>query len=1116
VGFLDTVRQAAALLREEGRVSERALRREFGLDDQHLDDLVEELVEVRRVATRDGDVLVAVSRPETSTGAPPHEPSLRLAALQPGSADTDRRDLTVLFCDLVGSTELSTRLDSEDYGEALRVYHEAATDVVTRCGGFVAQLLGDGMVVLFGYPEAQEDSADQAVRAGLEIVRVVDALGRGLSVRVGVHSGPCVIRTVGAGGRRDTVALGETPNIAARVQAAAEPGEVIISAATHRLVAGWFVVEDAGARAMKGVPQPILVHRVLRPSAVRSRLEARSTGGLAPLVGRDRECRLLFDGWDTAVRGVGQVVHLCGEPGIGKSRLAFVMHEHLAGQPHRWLAGSCTRYVRNTAFHPIVEMVEQSLGFEPDDQPADRVRRVEEGLRAAGLTTEEQLALITSFLAIPHPSWSALRGLSPEARRQRTIDGLVEWLVALSERDPVVLLVEDLHWCDPSSLELLGRVVERIATERVLLVTTSRPDFVPAWASLDHVHDVSLDRVTELEATELVNAMVARSALDDGVRQRIVERADGNPLFLEELSQMVLEASDHATVRDPAALDIPSTLQSSLLARLDRLGEARAFAQVAAVIGREFSRKMVQLVVMDAQIGLDDDALDDALVQLTDTGLVVRSGTRSESYTFKHALVQDAASHSLLRATRSHLHRSVVHVLREHFPNRIDVQPELAARHAEAGGMVDDAIAWYEQASEQARARSEHEEALLHLHRALDLLATGAERIERDQREIALQQTLAVELFVARGYSVSEAIAALERVRELAQACDDTRSHAGAVIGLGLAAYTSTDFERGETLVVEGYAIAERAGAVAHMVAALGTYALIVFFQGRFREALELAERAVELYEPAQHHRDIVSIVGDDTGVSALATSGWGLLHLGFPDQAMARCDDAVRLANSLDTPYSVAQALVWRVALLNDRRAETMADAATDARRFCDEQGFPAMSGGATAFLGLALNDLDVLLEGTGVLASTGTLLMAPSACMWVADANRAQGLYDDAFAMIDAGLDLGVSTRQRYYDSPLHRVKAEIILADNRQSGDRRAEAAEDEFRRAVEIAKAQESKWFELRATIGLARLLLSEQRRNEARECLRPIFSSFTEGFDLRDLRDARALLAEIGT
>jgi class 3 adenylate cyclase/tetratricopeptide (TPR) repeat protein len=1117
VGFLDTVRRAAALLRDEGRVSERALRHEFDLDDQHLDDLIEELVEVRGVATRDGDVLVAVSRPEVSKQEARQEPSPPLAAVQPSSADTDRRDLTVLFCDLVGSTELSTQLDSEDYGEAIRVYHEAATDVVTRSGGFVAQLLGDGMIVLFGYPEAQEDSAEQAVRAGLEIVRAVGDLGRGLSVRVGLHSGPCVIRTVGAGGRRDTVVLGETPNIAARVQAAAEPGEVIISAATHRLVTGWFVAEEVGARAMKGVPEPIVLHRVVRPSAVRSRLEARSsTGGLAPLVGRDRERRLLFDGWDESVRGKGQVIHISGEPGIGKSRLALVLHEHVARRARRWLAGSCTRYVRNTAFHPIVELVEQSLGFEPGDQPGDRVRLVEQGLGAVGLTTEEQLALVTSFVALPHPSWGALSGMSPEARRQRTIDGLVEWLVALSERDPVVLLVEDLHWCDPSSLELLGRVAERIGTERVLMVTTSRPEFVPAWATLDHVHRVSLDRVSEHEAANLVNAILGGSLLDEEDRRRIVERADGNPLYLEELSRMMLEASDHESTLDAAVWDIPPTLQSLLLARLDRLGEAKAFAQVAGVIGREFSRKMVQLVIMVAEIGLDDDALDDALVRLTDAGLILRESTQSETYLFKHALVQDAASHSLLRATRRRLHGSVVQVLREHFPHQIAVQPELAARHAEAAGMVDDAITWYEQASEQATARSEHEEALLHLARALELLASEPESIERDQREISLQQMLAVELFVARGYSVPEAIAALERVRELAQSCDDTRSHAGAVIGLGLAAYTSTDFERGEALVVEGFTIAERAGAVAHMVAALGTYALTVFFQGRFREALEAAERAVALYDAAQHHRDLIAIVGDDTGVSALATSGWGLLHLGFPDQGLARGDEAVRLARSLDAPYSIAQARLWRLAILDNRRDETLADAAADVRRYCDEQGFPAMGGGATAFQGLALNDLDVIMEGTGVLAATGTLLMAPSACMWVADSYLAQGSYDDALAMIDAGLDLGVTTRQHYYDSPLHRVKAEIILADDRQSEDARGKAAEDEFRQAVEIARAQESKWFELRATIGLAELLRNEHRRSEARDCLQPIFSSFTEGFDTRDLLDARALLAEIGT
>ncbi len=1097
MGFLDTVRQAATLLSQEGRVSVRALRREFDLDDKILDDLVEELVDVRLVAVRDGDVLIAVSE-------------------QPSAGDTDRRDLTVLFCDLVGSTELSTRLDSEDYGEAIRFYHEAVTDVVTRCGGYVAQLLGDGLLVLFGYPEAQEDSADQAVRGALEIVGVVDALRRGLSVRVGLHSGPCVVRTVGAGGRRDTVVLGETPNIAARVQAIAEPGEVMMSAATQRLVAGWFVVEAAGAHAIKGLAQPMMMYRVLHPSAVRSRLEARSVRGLAPLVGRDAERKVLLDGWSAAVRGDGQVVHLSGEPGIGKSRLALVLRGYVAAQPHRWLAGSCTPYVRNTAFHPIVEMVEQSLGFEASDTPADRVQRVEQGLRAVGLASDEPLALVTSLLALPHPSWDALSGLSPEARRRRTIDLLVEWLVARSVHEPVVLLVEDLHWCDPSSLELLGRVVERIGSIHILLVTTSRPEFEPTWTSLDHVHWVSLDRMTEGDATELVNALLDRSAVADEVRERIVERAGGNPLFLEELSQMVLEDTAHAATLEPTVWSIPSTLQSSLLARLDRLGDAKGFAQVAAVIGREFTREMLQLVLTDAHGSRDADALDDALVRLTETGLVVRRSPQSDTYLFKHALVQDAASHSLLRTTRRQLHRSVVHVLRERFSERIVAQPELAARHAEAGGMVDDAIVLYEQASKQASARSAHEEALLHLQRVLDLLATEPESIERDRREISVQQTFAVELFQARGYAVPASITALQRVCALAQSCDDARGYAGAVVGLAVAAYTSTDFEHGTELVEEGLAVSERIGAAVPMVAGLGTYALILFFQGRFREALETAERAVALYEPTQHHRELVAVVGDDSGVSATATSGWSLFQLGFADQAMARCEEAIRLAHALDSPYSVAQAYNWRLALLNELRDEGLAEAASAARRYCDEQGFPVFSGAATTFLGLGSGDLDLVLEGTGVLASTGTLLLAPAACSWIADSYRAGGLCDDAFAMVDAGLDMAMTTGQHFYDAALHRVKGEISLADDRQPEDVRRKAAEDQFRNAMDIAHAQGTKAFELLAAISLSRLLLSQQRRNEAHECLEPIYSSFTEGFDTRDLREARDLLAAIGT
>lgn len=1086
MGFLDTVKQAGAVIQREGRVSQRALQREFNLDDAQLNEVVAELVDVRGVATADGDVLVAANAAVTA------------------STDTDRRDLTVLFCDLVGSTELSTRLDSEDYGAAIRVYHDAVTAVVARFGGFVAQLLGDGLLVLFGYPEASEDSAEQAVRAALEIVRVVDALPSDLSVRVGLHSGPCVIRTVGAGGRHDTVVLGETPNIAARVQAIAEAGAVVMTAATQRLVAGWFVVEGAGSHDMKGVPQPIAVHRVISVSAVGSPLEVHRERGSGPFVGRDRERKLLFDAWDRAARGSGHAVHICGEPGIGKSRLAIELREHLRGRPHATLGASCTRYVRNTAFHPVHQIVERVVGFTPDDEPGRRVVLVQDALRAADFDTDEMLALLCSFLAVPHASAGVLGELSPEARRRRTIDGLVELLVAFSAREPIAVLIEDLHWCDPSSLEVVARVVDRVATERILLVTTSRPEFTPAWAASANVAVVNLEPVTKRAATELVDAVLDGWDAREAVRRTIVERAEGNPLFLEELSQMVLESDD--------ATAIPSTLQSSLLARLDRLGSAKFFAQVAAVIGREFSRDMLRLVVAAVPHAVAIGELDDALEQLTANGLILRRSR--DRYVFKHALVQDAAIHSLLRTTRGELHRSVVRVLRDEFPARIAAQPELAARHAEAGGLVDEAIAWYEQASEHARARSEHEEALALLYRAIELLVTETESPERDRREIALQQTLTVELFQSRGYSVPEALAALERVRNLAQARDDMPSYSGAVTGLGLAAYTSCDFDRAEPLVLEGLAVAERVGSIPHMVAALGTYSLTLFFRGRFRAALEAAERAVSLYDPVLHHRAQVGIAGDDSGVSSLATSGWTLLHLGYPEQGLARCDDAVRLANSLDSPFTVVQAKSWRLAQLDQLRDETMEEQADLVRRFCDEQGFPAFGAAATIFLARARDDLDLMIEAVSAMAATGAVLLAPAACCWLAEAYAVHRRYDEARATLNAGLDMAVGTGQHFFDSPLHRVKGEVVLADENISEAERHKSAEDELREAIDIAQRQESMAFELHAATELARLLLAQQRPADALGCLEPIYSSYTEGFDTRSLRDARSLLTRV--
>lgn len=1099
-GFLDVVRRAEAHLEREPRVSIRALRREFDLDDDAVEALVEELVDVRQVAVRDGSVLVslrAVSMP---------------ASVLPHAVDTESRDLTVLFCDLVGSTELSTQLDSEDYADAMRAYHEAATAVVTRFGGFVAQLLGDGMLVLFGYPEAQEDSAEQAVRAALEVVHAVDALQRGLSVRVGLHSGPCVVRTVGAGGRQDTLALGETTNIAARIQSAADPHTVLISAATERLVAGWFVNEEvAGAHEFKGVAEPMVLHRVIGPSSVRSPLEARSARGLAPLVGRDAECAFLLERWRLAAAGDAQVVHISGEPGIGKSRLMRELRERLATVPHRWLDGACSPYSSNTAFFPMIRLTEEALGFATADSDSGKLDRIEAGLNAVGFEDADRLALMSAFLSVPHAFSSGFDELSPEARRRRTIEVLVEWLVTLSDQDPIVAFVEDLHWCDASSLELIGQVVER-ASGRLLLVTTSRPEFSPAWLEAEHVRGLNLERMSDAQAMEIVRAMLAKSDVDDDVAQRIVERAEGIPLFVEEISQVVLEASDTSSA--PTLGEIPATLQSPLLARLDRLGSAKEVVQVASVLGRDFSGELLRIVIGSERPGLiDDKDLDRALSELTIAGLLTTRSDAPATFSFKHSLLQDAAYQSLLKRTRRELHGRVFRVLGEHFPERVEAQPELAARHAEAAGMTDEAVEFYRRAAVQAEDRSAHEEALLHLQRALDVVLAEAPGIERDRRETAVMEDRVSVLFRARGWAAAESVAALERVRDLSLATGDRRSYGSVLVGLGVSHYLAGRLEQALELVDEAIAVAEEIGAVANVITCLTVRGTVAYFQGRFHDSLEWSVQAAELYDPVRHHHDVVALAGDDSGVTATGTAGWAWFQLGGLDSGIARTNEAADLAKKLGHSFTLAQARVWELALLVELEDEGLEGPIAELLRYCETQGFPAFQGAAQTMLGKAAGDPAIVLEGIMLAAATNTTLMAPAVLCYLADAQRRRGQYVDAVASADAGLEIAAATGQHWMDGPLHRLRGESFLADDAQPIAARRDAAEACFRTAIDIARAQEARPYELRAALRLARLLAVTGRAEEGRALVAPLYAWFTEGLDAPDLRDARAFLAD---
>jgi predicted ATPase len=563
---------------------------------------------------------------------------------------------------------------------------------------------------------------------------------RQLAVRVGIHTGPVVVSQLGGKGRRETLALGETTNVAARVQGVAAPDTVVMSVATQALVPGIFVVEDLGAQTVKGVAVPLVCYRVLQPSGVRSRLDV-AAGRLTPFVGRDLELGTLADRWERAAEGEGQNVLVVGEAGVGKSRLVYQLRERLAAVPHTWLECGATPYTAGTPFHPVIALVAQGLAFAPVDTAAEKLAKIERGL--GGLATAEMVTLLADLVGLPPPTRLQL---SPELQRRKTIELLVQWTFAISAVQPLVLLVEDLHWCDPSSLELLGDLVGQSPTARILLLVTARPEFTPPWPAAEHMTTLPLARLNEREAREMVTTL-AGEVLPVDTLAALVARADGVPLYIEELTRSVI---DPGTARSVEA--IPATLADSLMGRLDRLSATKEVAQRAAVLGREFSYRLLAAVA-----GLDEAALRHGLERLVEAEIVFARGEPPEAtYTFKHALLQEAAYGSLLKRTRQQLHARIAQVLDERFPERVASEPEVIARHYDQAGLAAPAIAHYQRAGERAAERSANEEAIGHLRHALALVGTLPETRERHQRELGLQMAIGAPLAAARGWSHPE------------------------------------------------------------------------------------------------------------------------------------------------------------------------------------------------------------------------------------------------------------------------------------------------------------------------------------------------------------------------
>ncbi len=1037
----------------------------------------------------------------------------------------------MLFCDLVDSTRLASKLDPEEWRELVGAYQKVSTEEIQRLAGHVAQYLGDGLLVYFGYPQAHEDDAIRGVSAALEIIdrlpqlnaqirERLPALGdEGLHVRIGVHTGPVVVGDVGGGEQPERLAQGDTVNLASRLLAECEPDAVVISEATLQLVRGVFVADDLGRKSLKGFADPVPVHRVLRRSGVRSRLDVAAATGLTPLVGREQEVALLLDRWELVTEERGQVVLLGGEAGMGKSRLVQVLHERLAENPQSWVELRGSPYHENNPLYPVIDLLERALFLSREDSAEDRVVKLEAALSRSGFSLPKVFPLFANLLSIPLPERYPRLSLIPDAQRRLMLESLATWLFALTKEQPMILVAEDLQWIDPSTLEVIGMLVEQAPTASLLLLATFRPGIRLPWASRSHMVQLTLNPLSRRQVREMIEGITGGKTLPAEVVEEVVAKTDGVPLFVEELIKMLLE-SELLVERDQEyelagplpPLAIPATLQDSLMARLDRLGPTKEVVQLGAVLGREFSHEMLEAI--SSQVG---ETLERALDRLVSAELLYRRGAPPEAtYTFKHSMIQDTAYQSLLKSARQKFHARIAEVLEKRFPEGVESAPEMIARHYDEAGLAEPAIAHYQRAGERAEERSANQEAIVQLGRALELLGKLPETPERNRRELEIQMAMAASLSAARGWGDPECVGAFERARELASRIGGGPELPRVLVGLATSYYAKGELAASAEVAKQALALAERAGAI-HLLSAHYAVGAPAYYQGDVSRALEHMEQAIELYDPAEHAA-FAHTFGSDRGVTSRSYAAWCHWFLGYPDRAQAVGQEAVALAERVEHPYTLGAALAFDGILhLARREPGRVQERAEEAIAQCERVGLPlflgvgrTLRGWARAEAGESIEGMAEIQQGLAELMRTGTGAGAPTFLAMLAEASWQVGRYDQALGAIGLGVARAQETGQHYWDAELHRLRAQILLDKDVAS----SEEAEALFRRALEIARGQQGKSFELRTATNLARLLASRGQRDEARNLLAPVYDWFTEGFDTRDLKDAKALLDEL--
>ena len=1100
--------------------------RELGLSLGHRKRLLKEIDRLKRdeADRREGDCLPSGLHQGTT-------PRAGKSAQAPSDSENERRQLTVLFCDLVGSATFSEALDPEDLRELLSAYYRCSSKPVERFGGKIDKFVGDGITAFFGYPVALEDAAVRAVLAGLQIVQDIEDFNESLhlpkvkiKVRIGISSGIVVTGSIGEGTQHEEFGIvGDVPVIASRLQTLAEPGEVLIGEATKRLVDRRLELRFLGTKKLKGVLEPVRVYAALKQNLKNLSREGATGGGESTsngqanrFVGREAEIAILLDTWQRSSAGEGQAVLVSGEPGIGKSRMIQAMIERIEGEAPPVLHYNCSPYLTNSAFHPLIEQLRDAAGFEEDDDSDVKLDKLEIFLERSGCNPRDMAPFLAGLLNLPTEQRYGESRMTPAQERQQTLQAVIGQIESVSRLKPVLMLFEDIHWADPSTLELLHILVERIQPTSILLIMTARPEFRPPWSVSGHITFLSLRRLRRDRMVAMVEGLAGAERLPEGMIDRIIDRAGGVPLFIEELTRHVIESLSQSEQRGDGASDledfsIPATLQDSLMARLDRLGRGKAAAQIAAVIGRNFSCDILaELVPFDRR------ELDRALEELTESGLVFQRGFGPDAtYEFKHALVQSAAEGTLLHSRRRALHREIAALLGKRHSGSDDLRPEVLAYHHRQAEDFENAVDQYRRAGQLAQERSSYSEAINHFETAIALVARLRDPQTRLHRELELLSHLRNTLIVAKGYAAPEVEKACVRSRELCEQLKDETKLFDVLWNLTGFYMVRGDHETTVPINDRLLEIAEKSGKRELTIMAKDTVGQTMFYLGRFNEARALFDETVALYDLERDKDLCVTYAEEDPLVASLVYQAMMDVLTCYPDRAVETGARACEFAERL--PYELTQALALsysarvhafrRDFARTHRASETML-------ALCVEKGIAYYRASALMAMGWsrALGNGDpeghrMILDGIQYSMESGAHAEHSLTATMLAESHMKMGTFEEALAILDQDLEQSQRSKEAWLISETLRLKGELLHALDAE----RDEEALDFFQQSLSAAGRTGARFLQLRSACSLAHMLIARGMEGDARMAVEPIYRSFNEGFDTLDLQEARKIL-----